>query len=431
VKKKLWIPLLVLALAVVLFVPIPRGVYRDGGTREYAALTYKLVDWNRLYRGGVYEKTRLYLFPDNFKSVDTLWEQEQEQLGTVLRASVEQLTDTEVILRSVGDGTRYRMAREQLGKLVPELGSVLELRYSGALLYSDPPMISGVISCREAEDLRPLEYTKIWLDKDKAEKTDKMIFDHITITKIYSNCFFARTVIPMPYEIKLNGELSDDWCVGDQVSCKYENTWYDNENQRVEADLLTIEPSDWTPDPMVAYKPVIYLYPEERTEVSVKLDLDGELLCAYPEYGSGWKVTAHPDGTLVDDRGIGYNYLYWEGELDARWEQAQGFCVKGSDTAAFLEQALERLGLSRREANEFIVFWLPMMQGNAWNVIQFQQEAYSDKARLEITPEPDTVIRVFMTWKPSDRFIELDPQELTAPARNGFTVVEWGGTKTE
>jgi len=171
VKKKLWIPLLVLALAVVLFVPIPRGVYRDGGTREYAALTYKLVDWNRLYRGGVYEKTRLYLFPDNFKSVDTLWEQEQEQLGTVLRASVEQLTDTEVILRSVGDGTRYRMAREQLGKLVPELGSVLELRYSGALLYSDPPMISGVISCREAEDLRPLEYTKIWLDKDKAEKT--------------------------------------------------------------------------------------------------------------------------------------------------------------------------------------------------------------------------------------------------------------------
>ena len=26
----------------------------------------------------------------------------------------------------------------------------------------------------------------------------------------------------MPYEIKLNGKLSEEWCVGDQITCTYE-----------------------------------------------------------------------------------------------------------------------------------------------------------------------------------------------------------------
>ena len=47
-------------------------------------------------------------------------------------------------------------------------------------------------------------------------------------------------------------------------------------------------------------KPVIYLYPEQTQEVSVQLELDGKLTCAYPEYGSGWRVKAYPDGTLLD-----------------------------------------------------------------------------------------------------------------------------------
>ena len=45
-------------------------------------------------------------------------------------------------------------------------------------------------------------------------------------------------------------------------------------------------------------KPVIYLYPEKETDVTVKISLDGELTCTYPAYDDGWKVTAQPDGTL-------------------------------------------------------------------------------------------------------------------------------------
>ena len=181
----------------------------------------------------------------------------------------------------------------------------------------------------------------------------------------------------------------------------------------------------------VADKPVIYLYPEEEMEVSVRLTLDGKLTCAYPAYDDGWTVMASPDGTLVDAWGQTYNYLYWEGEIDTRYELTKGFCIKGEDTAAFLEDALERLGLNRREANEFIVYWLPQMEQNAYNMISFQTEAYTDAAQLDIDPAPDTLIRVFMAWKASDRYVQLPEQELTAPQRTGFVAVEWGGTELE
>ena len=132
---------------------------------------------------------------------------------------------------------------------------------------------------------------------------------------------------------------------------------------------------------------------------------------------------------LTDANGQIYNYLYWEGELNACYDFSKGFCVKGEDTAQFLEYALAKLGLTRREANEFIVFWLPMMQNNEYNVISFQGAAYTDSATLNITPAPDTLIRVFMTWQASDVYMNIPEQELSAPARKGFTVVEWGGTE--
>ena len=181
----------------------------------------------------------------------------------------------------------------------------------------------------------------------------------------------------------------------------------------------------------MCYKPVIYLYPEAETEVSVELMLNGELTCTYPAYNDGWSVTALPDGTLTDAKGQTYNYLYWEGEAEMAYDFSEGFCVKGEDTAAFLEKALEELGLTRREANEFIVYWLPMMEQNPYNLISFQTENYTDAAKLTVSPAPDTVIRIFMAWKGAEVFVNLPEQELTPPERTGFTVVEWGGTEVK
>jgi hypothetical protein len=106
---------------------------------------------------------------------------------------------------------------------------------------------------------------------------------------------------------------------------------------------------------------------------------------------------------------------------------SKGFCVKGEDTAEFLAETLEKIGLTPREANEFIIYWLPILEKNEYNLISFQQEAYTDTAELEITPKPDSLLRVFMAAKPLDAPVEIEPQEFEGFERNGFTAVEWGG----
>lgn len=181
------------------------------------------------------------------------------------------------------------------------------------------------------------------------------------------------------------------------------------------------------PEEPLEEKPVICLYPEEELDVMVTLDYAGELTCTYPAYEDGWSVTASPDGTLTDGAGKVYNYLYWEGAGKIDYDFSQGFCVAGKDTAAFLEDALAQLGLTRREANEFIVYWLPQMQENPYNLISFQSDPYTQAAQLSIAPAPDTLLRVFMAWKPLDSAVDIPAQSLTAPERTGFTAVEWGG----
>ena len=43
--------------------------------------------------------------------------------------------------------------------------------------------------------------------------------------------------------------------------------------------------------------------------------------------------------------------------------------------------------------------------------------------------QPDTMIRVFMTYYSSDKPVEIEEQELSHYERNGFTLVEGGGSE--
>lgn len=108
-------------------------------------------------------------------------------------------------------------------------------------------------------------------------------------------------------------------------------------------------------------KPVVYLYPEkDNTPVSVNIDYDETLMSVYPSFteNNTWKVTADKNGILHKD-GKQYNYLFWEGKNSKTdWDFSTGFCVKGKDTANFLEDTLIRLGLNDKETNDFIVYWI-------------------------------------------------------------------------
>ena len=180
-----------------------------------------------------------------------------------------------------------------------------------------------------------------------------------------------------------------------------------------------------------ALKPIIYIYPEEEKEVTIKVKNPEKLTCTYPKYVDGWNVLAKPNGEIVDLKTNRKLYaLYWEGLNTTKHSFEEGFIVEGDNVSKFLEEKLEILGLNEREAEEFIVYWLPLMEKNKYNYIRFEtMKEIEDNMQLEIMPKPETLIRINMEFKAIRKPIDIREQKLEKVERKGYTVVEWGGTK--
>lgn len=182
-------------------------------------------------------------------------------------------------------------------------------------------------------------------------------------------------------------------------------------------------------------EPVIYLYPEKETTVNVQVGID-EFTVTEPAYGeNGWTVIAKPNGELFNlADGQKYEYLFWEGLSDEKLEMNAGFVVAKDDLENFLEKSLVELGLNEKESADFMEFWVPKMMAtdHPYVLVSFVGTRDFDKvAPLTVEPKPDTVIRVFMYYQPLWYKINMPPQVLSAPERNGFTLIEWGGTSSD
>ena len=185
--------------------------------------------------------------------------------------------------------------------------------------------------------------------------------------------------------------------------------------------------------PSISEKPIIYLYPKEDTQVSVKLGNEDKITCSYPTYTSGgWNVLAKPTGDLIDlNSGRNLYSLYYECDNSAQYTiKNDGFVVESEKLVEFLEEKLSILGLTEREAEEFIVYWLPKLQANKYNYIRFAtMDEINQNMPLEFSTNPDTLIRVLMTYKPLEHPIDVEEQQLSTPERIGFVAVEWGGAQ--
>ena len=192
-------------------------------------------------------------------------------------------------------------------------------------------------------------------------------------------------------------------------------------------------------------KPVVYVYPQEEQQLTVTLDVEGSLDTVYPapdgqratERGTraSWTVMASPDGTLTDASGRTYPYLFWDGPVRQESPQ-QGFVVAREDTVPFLEEKLALLGLTDKEAADFITYWAPRIRANEYTFVSFDASSYASQVTYSFTDEagapvePDTFIRVFVTIRAADANTVVQPQTFApSPTRTGFTVVEWGGTE--
>jgi hypothetical protein len=177
-------------------------------------------------------------------------------------------------------------------------------------------------------------------------------------------------------------------------------------------------------------KPVIYLYPEKTTNVSVKVEPKGGMTVSDPFYNSGWQVAAEPNGQLTELKsGKQYPYLFWEGRGGLYQTPERGFVFRREDLSLEIPKKLQQMGLNEKEIADFMEFWLPRMQAKPYYFVTFLgTQQMNELAPLTINPQPNTVVRILMDFTPLDNPIMVEPLNLgRTPQRRGFTVIEWGG----
>lgn len=184
--------------------------------------------------------------------------------------------------------------------------------------------------------------------------------------------------------------------------------------------------------PPYACEPIIYLYPQTTQKVSVKVGNVVNISDSIPNYRNGWNVIADPSGNILDiTDNRTYPYLFWEGWSLIFPIQSKGFVVKQSEVAGLLSEVLPKLGLNEKEKVDFMEAWLPQFTNSPYFFITFLDKIAIDTiAPLQISPKPDTVIRILMDTKPLEHPVDVVELEFeTVPERFGFTLVEWGGLK--
>ena len=118
-----------------------------------------------------------------------------------------------------------------------------------------------------------------------------------------------------------------------------------------------------------------FLYPITETQVNVKFWTPKNLSHTYPKYNPEiwWNVIAQPNGDLEDvDTWRKLYALYREWKTYSEENFDEWFVVAWRDIIPFLEEKLATLWLNEREAEEFIIYWLPQMENNEWNLIRFE-----------------------------------------------------------
>ncbi len=178
-------------------------------------------------------------------------------------------------------------------------------------------------------------------------------------------------------------------------------------------------------------KPVIYLYPKEATYVTVKHLNSEKFTFSYPNYEQRWNFKVYPSGEIKDKNGKLYPYLFWEGLSNIKASNKMGYCVHKDSIVMFLEEKLSYQGLNDKEITDFITYWAPRMQKSPYYLIYFANHEFEKEYPIEVTPKPDSQIRVFMVAKPLPYPKKLKVQPLMKSERKGFSYVEWGGKLTE
>ena len=184
--------------------------------------------------------------------------------------------------------------------------------------------------------------------------------------------------------------------------------------------------TDTTHSHPIVRKPNVYLYPQFKTTVSVKLEfpLGGTVIESTPSYAGEWRVEVEPNGR-IDDK---YDYLFYESQTPDAYQYVSGWVVNKDSLLGFFQSNLSEMGFNRREINDFTEYWIPKLTESRYYIIYPQFANDIDKMiRLKVAPSPDNLLRLFYVITGSERTrAALSTPKISKFQRQGFVVAEWG-----
>ena len=253
---------------------------------------------------------------------------------------------------------------------------------------------------------------------------DKVEVGNFGSSKIYQIKDVNNSLVKTAYSLykESNGSSNDTLSINDFVNTKNHFLYQDGLG-----DWVIYINQSYT---LIAEcgKPVIYLYPTKETQV--KVQVGAQITKSEPTYPkAGWLVTAKPNGELTYQN-QSYPYLFWEGLGNGIYPDYQdhGTLVSQKDLVSTVYKQLSQLGLNQKESADFMEFWQPRLPKTPYIRLTWLNTKDMDTlAPLNVYPKPDTNIRIFLEFEGLEKPVILKPQKLTAPARFGFTLIEWGG----
>ncbi len=188
---------------------------------------------------------------------------------------------------------------------------------------------------------------------------------------------------------------------------------------------------------LIVDKPVIYAYGSTGNGFEIGIQPKGEFTFTYPIISSqnSWTGTITADGIAIEKKV--FPYLFYESKMTnlnflQENNSFEGSVVSKEQVVSFLENSLTDLNLNNQEKTDFITYWAPRMINHDRVFIQFWTKSdYDIISSIDVSPKPDNIGRVFMTYAPlnANQKVIATPQVLTPIQREGFTIIEWGGSE--
>jgi hypothetical protein len=175
-------------------------------------------------------------------------------------------------------------------------------------------------------------------------------------------------------------------------------------------------------------KPNIYLYPTEKSSISINLSfpLGGKIITSIPVHGNGWIVDVDTSG-IINNK---YEYLFYESLQPNVWQLNEGWIIKKSELETFFIDNMLKHGFYGREIKDFLDYWIPRLTDfNYYEIYPQESNIIETAIKLEIYKNPDNVLRLFYLIKgvnsTSNNKINI-PSEIPQFNRSVFCVTEWG-----